>query len=188
MEHRDFKVRQTPAGSRSTLVMLARVLLAALVLLTAGAGAAYPAERGQSPNVVANVRFTVSGLQVTVTYDLHGVRNAKYDVTLVLRKKNDPSFRYLPKVLTGDVGLGRYAGTDRSIVWNMNKEFPRGLRGDDFYFVVKASEVEPGPQTSILTWIGAGAAIVVAAVTYVIVEGHGGPTSPASYPNPPGRP
>lgn len=189
MEHTVFILRRDTQGKRShALIMAAEILLAVLFLWTAGAGAAFPAEPGRSPAQVSNVRFAVSGLRVTVRYDLHGVPNAEYYVSLLLLKKGDPSFSYSPKVLTGDVGMGSYAGRDRSMVWNMSNEFPQGLQGDDFYFVVKAKEVEPAHSTSILAWIGAGAAVVVAAVTYVIVTGHGGPTSPASYPTPPGRP
>lgn len=189
MKHNVFILRRETQGlRRHTLIMAVEALLAVLFLWTAGARAAFPAEPGRFPAQVTNVSFAVSGLHVTVRYDLQGVRNAKYYVSLLLRKRGDPSFSYSPKVLTGDVGMGSYAGRDRSIVWNMSNEFPRGLQGDDFYFVVNAKEMEPAHSTGFLAWIGAGAAVVVAAVTYVIVTGHGGPTSPASYPNPPGRP
>ncbi len=152
------------------------------------AGAAY-SKADSSESVVTGVRFAISGLRVVVHYNLLGTPGARYDVSLLLLRRSDPAFRYSPIVLTGDIGIGKYAGTDRQIVWNMKNEFPQGLPGNDFYFVVKAEELEEKQSsTSILTWIGAGAAVVAAAVTYVIVMQNHGATSPPAYPLPPGRP
>ena len=138
--------------------------------------------------VVSNVEFTVSGLNVTVTYDLSGSAKANYNVALVLRSRSDPSFKYSPKVLTGDVGLGTHAGIQRKIVWNMEQEFPEGLPGNGYYFVVNADEVDADHSTGILTWLGAGAVAIAAVTTYIIVSHNGGLKAPVSYPVPPGRP
>ncbi|MCL5021356.1 MAG: hypothetical protein M1339_06835, partial [Bacteroidetes bacterium] len=104
------------------------------------------------------------------------------------RRRSDPSFQYSPKQLKGDIGVGKYGGADREIVWDLRDEFPMGLQGSDYYFVVDAKDIESGHSAGILTWIGAGAAVIIAAVTYVIVMHNGGPRSPSSYPAPPGRP
>jgi hypothetical protein len=165
-------------------VMFLTILFAIAVNLSP----AYSAQSLKSTSVVTNVHFAVSGLRVTVSYDLQGEPNATYNVAMMLKSRSDPTFGYEPKALSGDVGLGKYAGTDREIVWDMSKEFPQGLQGSGYYFVVDAREVSPGHSTSILTWLGAGAVAVAAVITYVIVTRNGGPTSPASYPNPPGRP
>lgn len=164
------------------------VLLVALVFVGTGVTPAYSAAEGHQGSEVTDVRFTVSGLTVIVEYDLQGDSAAKYAVSLMLRKRSDPSFRYSPKALSGDVGLGRYAGSDRKIVWDMSREFPQGLQGTGYYFVVNAEQVESHHSTGILGWIGAGAVAVAAVVTYAIVMHNGGPTSPATYPAPPGRP
>lgn len=170
-------------GARTAL----KVVVISILLIDLGSRPAYSsAERPASK--VTDVRFVISGLKVTVTYNLEGQQGAKYDVTLLLRKRSDASFEYTPRDLTGDVGLGEFAGQDRKMTWNMSNEFPQGLEGSDFYFVVNAKEVEAAKSTSLLTWIGAGAAVIAAAVTYVIVMQNRGPGSPPSYPVPPGRP
>lgn len=180
--------RKTRGGFHSAVIAAAGIFLTMTLLLTISVSAAYSDEIEQPAGIVSGVRFAVSGLQVTIRYDLRGDRNEKYKVSLVLRRRSDPSFRYLPKELSGDIGLGRYAGTDRKIVWNMRNEFPQGLQGNDFYFVVNANEVERKRSAGILTWIGAGAVAVAAVVTYLMVMHSGSPTSPASFPIPPGRP
>lgn len=157
-------------------------------LLVLGSSVAYP-KAGHAKSVVSNVSYVMTGLRVVVHYDLSGDPDAKYNVSLFLLKRSDPAFKYSPRELTGDIGLGKYVGKERRIVWNMRNEFPQGLQGGDFYFVVKAKEVEvPHASTTLLTWIGTGAAVIAAAVTYVIVVQNRGPGAPPSYPVPPGRP
>lgn len=167
-----------------------RVVLLLIMLVLGGAGVtpAYSAGGQDQGAEVTDVRFTVSGMTVVVEYDLKGDPATKYAVSLVLRKRSDPSFRYLPQTLSGDVGLGRYAGNDRRIEWDVSREFPQGLQGTGYYFVVNAEEVGSNHSTGILGWIGAGAVAVAAVVTYAIVMHNHGPTSPESYPAPPGRP
>ncbi len=162
--------------------------LIALSIVTVNVNPAYSAESDQSPAVVTRVHFAVSGLRVTVSYDLQGDPSATYNVSVILRSRSDPAFEYEPKALSGDIGVGKYAGPDKEIVWDMGKEFPQGLHGSGYYFVVDARKVSSGHSTGILTWLGAGAVAVAAVITYVIVTRNGGPASPASYPNPPGRP
>lgn len=163
-------------------------IVAAVLLLAAGTPPLLAAEEGGSTAAVSNVHYAVNGFRVKVWFDLAGKKDAKYNVGILLRNRNDPAFRYAPKALTGNVGTGAFAGRNNLIVWDMSKEFPQGLQGSGYYFVVNAQRVSSGHSTSILTWIGAGAVAVAAVVTYVVVSHNGGPTSPASYPNPPGRP
>jgi hypothetical protein len=162
--------------------------LIALSIVTFNVNPAYSAGGDRSPAVVTKVHFAVSGLRVTVSYDLQGDPSATYDVSVVLRSRSDPAFGYEPKALSGDIGVGKYAGPGKEIVWDMGKEFPQGMHGSGYYFVVDARRVSAGNSTGILTWLGAGAVAVAAVITFAIVTRNGGPTSPASYPNPPGRP
>lgn len=164
------------------------VFLTAASLIVSAVVPAYASDGAASGGSVSDVRFSVTGLRVVIEYDLQGDRDAEYSVAVELRNRIDPSFRYSPKALTGDIGLGKYAGNNRRIVWDMSREFPQGLQGTGYYFVVKAEEIKTGHSTGILDWIGASAVAVAAVVTYVIVMRNGGPTSPASYPAPPGRP
>ncbi len=157
------------------------------VLLTVAP--AYPMGSNEPGVRVSNVRAEVSGLRVTVRYDLAGSPHRRYNVALVLRNRDNPSFRYFPKTLSGDVGAGEYAGRDKVIEWDMSREFPQGLQRNGYFFVVVAEQAGGSSHSvGLFTWIGAAAITVVAVAAYLIVRRNGGPTSPASYPNPPGRP
>ncbi len=108
------------------------------VLLTAAP--AYPMGSNEPGVRVSNVRAEVSGLRVTVRYDLAGSPHRRYNVALVLRNRDNPSFRYFPKTLSGDVGAGEYAGRDKVIEWDMSREFPQGLQRNGYFFVVVAEQ------------------------------------------------
>src|SRR5437867_2820127 len=82
----------------------------------------------------SNVRFEISGDKVIIHYDLVASADADYVVAVLLKKESDRGFSYSPRNLAGDVGAGKFAGTDRRAVWDMKKEFPQGLEGTDYYF------------------------------------------------------
>ncbi len=181
-------ITPSPDLFATRIVWRIAVFLTAVSMIVTSVIPAYAFGDAASGGKVTDVRFSVSGLRVIIEYDLQGDPNAEYSVAVELRNRADPSFRYSPKALRGDIGLGKYAGNNRKIVWNMSREFPQGLQGTGYYFVVSVDEVKPASSTGILAWIGAGAVAVAAVVTYVVVMHNGGPTSPASYPSPPGRP
>ncbi len=149
-------------------------------------------EQIAKPNdpLVENVHYAVSNGDVIINYDLMGLPNQKYKVTVELRRGSDSSFSYVPKILSGDVGVGKFAGKGREIIWDFNQEFPDGLPGKDYYFVVSAQKISSSPP--ILTWIGMGAAAVAATATYLIISKKNGSlasgSSGVSFPPPPGRP
>ncbi len=136
---------------------------------------------------VENVNYTVSNGKVFVSYNLPGNSSQLYKVSLTLRKANDKNFVYIPQTVSGDIGEGRFAGSNKSIIWKIVNDFPNGISGEDFYFVVQAEKVEEG--SNMLMWAGIGIAAVAAAVTYIIVgTSKGTNNSNNSFPPPPGRP
>ncbi len=170
--------------------LLKTALLAAgasIVLLLLSSDAAASGARRYAK--VTDVRFGLEGGEVHVSYNLLGEPGKTYRVGLELRKRGDPNFRFFPKAVRGDVGVGKFAGPDRRIVWAINRDFPGGLRGADFYFVVKADEVHPKEGVGFLTLVGTGVAVVAAAAAYfVLADAHSpGPLS-SPFPAPPGRP
>ena len=118
---------------------------------------------------VQNVQFIMYGYEVVINYDLLGDPSVKYNVRLMLRRGGDPSYEYFPKSLSGDIGTGRFVGEKKQIIWAIDYEFPKGLQGNDYYFVVQAENIEKKSDSQILTWIGSGVAVLAAAVTYVII-------------------
>jgi hypothetical protein len=81
-----------------------------------------------------------------------------------------------------------HSGADKRILWNLAEEFPGGLTGDDYYFVVHQMEESSG--ISPFVWAGAGAA-VLGGVAYLLFGGSSpeqGGEPAGSFPLPPGRP
>ncbi|HLX12577.1 MAG TPA: hypothetical protein VKS81_07175 [Bacteroidota bacterium] len=146
------------------------------------------ARYGKNPQVT-NVQFETKGDTVTIHYDLVGSPDAVYRIGVVLKKESDQTLRYVPKEISGDIGDAISAGTNKTIIWNLSDEFPRGLDGNDFYFEIGAEDLSP--STSI-PWLGIGAAAVAGAgVIWFIVSSK--PTNQSasnlsSFPKPPGRP
>jgi hypothetical protein len=136
---------------------------------------------------VRNVHFELSGHMIVIFYDLQGPEGGDYTVKLLLKRKQDPSFQYVPRSLTGDVGQGRFAGNKRQISWDIQKEFQEGLEGEDFYFVVEAELISSG--TSILWYIGGGAAIIAGAAALLFgKQAQTGAAASDVFPKPVGRP
>mgnify|MGYP006957774591 CR=1 FL=1 len=136
---------------------------------------------------VRNVRFEMSGQLINVFYDLQGPEGEDYIIKLLLKRKQDPSFQYLPRSLTGDVGQGRFAGNKRQITWDIQKEFQEGLEGSDFYFVVEVEMISS--RTSVLWYIGGGAAIIAGAAALLLgKQAETGTAAADVFPKPIGRP
>lgn len=138
---------------------------------------------------VRNVQFEVTGELVRIYYDLVGPLDRVHKVGLLLRREGDNSFSYRPTYLTGDVGSVVFPGEKRRITWDFLKDFPEGLKGDDFYFTVEAELVQT-PGISPLYWIGGGAAVLGGVLAIVLMsKGEDNPpVQTPSFPLPPGRP
>jgi hypothetical protein len=139
---------------------------------------------------VRNVRYEMTGELVRIYYDLTGPLDRVHKVSLYLRREGDSSFGYRPVYLTGDVGTIVFPGDKRRITWDFLKDFPDGLKGDDFYFTVEAEMVQT-PGINRWYWIGGGAA-VVGGVLAIVLLSKGGTNPPPppdpGFPTPPGRP
>ena len=133
-----------------------------------------------------NVRSEVSPGKIIVYYDLIGPRDEGYEVTLTLRRQSDKSFAYTPKILSGDLGRGLFAGRNRKVIWDTSKEFPQGLGWDDYYFVVSASFVSRG--SNVLLWIGAALLAGGAATYFLLTKDKEASPTITDFPSPQGRP
>lgn len=144
---------------------------------------------------VANVRFEATSDQVIVSYDLLPPsdptlleqKKREYTITLVLKREQDESFRFIPRYVTGDAGAGITEGSNKRIIWQISKELPRGLEGDDFYFVVQVDAIVE--RTTPWLWLGAGAAVLGGTIAAILIfRGNEGPPPLSKFPDPPGRP
>ncbi|MFI5236317.1 MAG: hypothetical protein ACHQLA_00085 [Ignavibacteriales bacterium] len=143
-------------------------------------------------DIAENVKFTVINKKIYINYDLPGNSNQLYDVSLILKRISNSEAVYEPITVSGDIGEGRHGGKNKLITWDMQKDFPGGLSGEDFYFVVRAEKITE--ESNLLMWAGIGLATVAAVVTYVVVGGaetessEQDPGGSGSFPPPPGRP
>ncbi len=57
-----------------------------------------------------------------IIYDITGLKDDEYEVTLVMVQDSDPNFHIIPKQVTGKIGVGQFAGENNSIIWNYKKD------------------------------------------------------------------
>jgi hypothetical protein len=77
-------------------------------------------------------------------------------VSVVLLREGDPTFRIVPKAVSGSVGKGKYAGANQTIYWNYKRDIQYEPQGDDYYFEII---VEPIKGSNSLYYTVAGVTI-----------------------------
>jgi len=96
------------------------------------------------PQEISNVEFEAQKDKIIVYYDLTGDEDKEYEVTLLLRREEYSRFVFYPKNVEGDVGKGKFAGTKRKIVWDVNKDYHIDPEVEDYYFEIKVKELKVG--------------------------------------------
>jgi hypothetical protein len=143
------------------------------------------AQTTDTTNISArNIKIATTSDQVTISYDINNSTRHTLQVSVLMKKKNDNSFRYVPKYLSGDVGEGIFHGRGRKIIWDTQKERLPLFNMDDYFFEITVKTI-PTKDYNWL-WIGAGAAVVAGGVLYFILSDDG--SSNSVMPRPPGRP
>lgn len=115
---------------------------------------------------VRNVRFEEIGETVMVKYDLDGMTEKKYKISLSLSDDFGKTFKIKPRTVYGDVGKNIQPGESKQITWYLLRDFPEGLHGDGFVFAVDA-ELQKGGTKLPFYMLGAG---VVGGVVYFVVR------------------
>lgn len=169
---------------RSRMVPWRPVCLLLACLLMAEPVASSLAYAGEDV-AVKNVRFEVSGDRILITYDLAAPPEQNYTIRVTLRRKQLPSFEYVLKTVTGDVGEGKFSGSGRRVLWEIFRDYPNGLEGDDYYFHIEATMISRG--SNFLYYLGGGAA-VVGAVAYLLLGKKAATVDEGTFPQPSGRP
>jgi hypothetical protein len=138
-----------------------------------------------------NTTFEASEGKIFIYYEIKGDPDKEFNVEVTLRRTSVPSFELTPSQMTGDIGDGKFAGRQRTIVWRLKPEEEAILDGDDFYFQVTVVPVEEGG--GIPWYVYAGGAAVGGGVAALLLlskkdEGGDGGSTTTSFPSPPGRP
>lgn len=96
---------------------------------------------------VTNVQYTQVQDSVIIYYNLLSkTSNQEYYVHLYLSIDGGNNFNLHPESVTGSVGNDITPGYHKRIVWDVLKDYPQGLKGDNYQFLVRAQ-----PQTSAVT-------------------------------------
>lgn len=138
-----------------------------------------------------NISFRMAGQVVEIYYDLASPPDQFYNVTLVLKRRFAKTFLYLPLEVSGDVGESVVGGKNRKISWNLSDEYPKGLPGEDCFFVINVEPgVAKGGGVSPIIWIAGGAAVAGGVLALILAKKTTSGPEPVvtGFPNPPGRP
>jgi hypothetical protein len=137
---------------------------------------------------VQNVRWMQKGDVIIINYDLVGAPEAEYDVSIVVRQKNDTTFALVPSSILGDVGVRQRAGINKGIRWQYRLDLPQRPSAASYYFEIKARMLSK-PGNSLYYVIG-GSALAAAGLLVLLAGGHQNAQAPgvAELPLPPGRP
>ena len=154
---------------------ICRVLIPAF-LLTLADFPALARPGGEAGIRVTNQVVHIEGDVALISYDLEAPGGGPYVVTIELRRENDPSFSLVPSNLSGDIGEVASPGPGKLIRWEYLRDFPIGLRGEDFYFKIEASRSGGFPWL----WIALGSAVVAGGVVAIVA----GKSSPGPSPSP----
>ena len=118
---------------------------------------------------------------VVITYQLFVPLDITYDISVVLRKKSDRSFRLFPKTIEGDLGRLEYTGGKKVILWHYKKDLRRGLTNEDNWFQITAAEIRDGGGISWWVYAAGGAAAAVVGAILLL----NGDDEPDLLPEPP---
>jgi hypothetical protein len=139
------------------------------------------------PGKVENARWQVSGDSVIITFDLIGDESLTYDISIVLTREGDKSFKLFPVSVTGAIYKGKHAGKGKEIRWEYKKDVPQGLSGDDYTFVFNIQIIREEGGSNLLYYL-AGGAVLVGGAAYFLLSGSKTTetTTPSTgLPNPP---
>jgi len=137
--------------NEAKMISLSKSLFTGLIVLT------LTTTLSSQELAVKNVRFKQGkDSTVVVSYDLIGDASKKYTVTLSLYMPDTKETVPLnQKYLFGDVGKNVRAGRGKKVVWDLLKDFPKGLHNEGFVFTVDVDAQKGGNK---LPWIAGGIA------------------------------
>ena len=107
-----------------TVLKLKLVLLIGIVLLC----------NPLTAQEISDVSFELVDQNINIYYTLSPVSSDDFKITLALKRTSLQSFNYIPEDISGDIGEGKFSGTNRKIVWLVSNDEMNMFDGDDFYF------------------------------------------------------
>ncbi len=118
------------------------------------------------PYQITNIQ--PSGDNLIISYNHFPVGDApdaEYEVSVRLTRESDKNFSMVPAFLSGDIGTGKFTGSNRKITWQFKKQFPKGMPYDDVDFELTITKVK-----GIGSWVYyvGGAAVLGAGAVFLL--------------------
>jgi hypothetical protein len=133
-----------------------------------------------------NVQWSIKNEAIIITYDLIGDPEEKYDVRIIMKRENDPSYTATPVTTEGDIGAGFFAGTNRSIRWYFRRDYPQGFQGEGYYFEVRVTNITP--KSTWLYYVIGGTAVAAGLIALIVSGSQSNSKGSSELPLPPDRP
>ncbi|MEI7811337.1 MAG: PEGA domain-containing protein [Ignavibacteria bacterium] len=114
--------------------------------------------------LVKSLKLEKNGTKYFINFDLMDKEDDSYNIELLLTDAKDKSYTIKLKKITGSAGEGKFAGTNRHIIWNSGEEFPGGADNSSLYLNLKVEKVSSG----IAWYYYAGGAVVVGIVAILL--------------------
>ena len=143
----------------------------------------------KSSHLVKDVHFSTSDNKVWIFYDLQGDKKATYQIQLLASTNGGKTYTISPTNVSGDIGRDVKAGKKKEIIWHIMEDYPEGLQGSDFQFLIKAHREGPAINHRLLKFAAIGvAAVGVGVVLILLLSGSNSAGSSGGFPLPPPRP
>ncbi len=140
--------------------------------------------RSDESPVITNVKWVTKSDLIIVKYDLVGSTKNKYEIEVVMKKEDDPTFHIKPLTIEGDIGEGYYAGENKEIRWYYRRDFPQGFSKEGYYFEIYVKPV--GESKTWLYYVLGGVAATAGIVAIITTKSQ--ESKPKELPYPPTRP
>jgi len=143
-------------------------------------------EKVQQETRGTNVKWSMQGDIILITYDLNAPIDNKYQVGVIMKNEKDESFQVLPLTTEGDIGDGILAGNDHQIKWYFIRDHPQEFQGEGYFFEI---HVKPIESSNKLLYYAIGAGAVGGGLLLLLLSHNQSTTPPAiELPTPPARP
>jgi len=118
----------------------------------------------------ANVRWTTKSVVIVINYDLIGETDAQYEIHILMKRENDPSF----------------TGNNREIRWYYRRDYPQGFQEEGYYFEIQVKTL--AQSNTWLYYALGGAALTAGVIALIVSKNQTSSSSVLELPLPPGRP
>jgi hypothetical protein len=119
--------------------------------------------QGGNPVIVQNINWIVQDDFIIISYEVTGNSGQEYEVALTFLDKEDPSFRVVPRAVTGAIGNVKFVDGKQVIRWQYTHDGVLPHSGE-FFFEIVLRETGGFPWL----WTGLGTA-VVGGVAYLLL-------------------